>query len=92
MIQVVLKPEIEAQLVADAHAYGVEPVYAGAVIERAYRRGNGRRKGLRSSQEVRTWLDSLAQFSDKIPYFPMRRSRGKVFIRTKRSPRYFIYD
>jgi hypothetical protein len=26
--------------------------------------------GLRSSEEVRAWLDSLAQFSDKIPQLP----------------------
>ena len=71
MIQVSLKPEIEAQLVADAHARGVEPsVYAGTVIERAYRRGNGTHKASRSSQEIREWLDALAQFSDKIPELP----------------------
>jgi hypothetical protein len=71
MIQVVLKPEIEAQLIADARANGVEPaVYAGTVIERAYRQGNGIRKAPRNPQEVRGWLDSLAQFSDKIPQLP----------------------
>ena len=71
MIQVVLKPEIEAQLVADARANGVEPsVFAGTVIERAYLQDNGIRKASRSPQEVRVWLDSLAQFSDKIPQLP----------------------
>ena len=33
MIQIELKPEIEARLVAEAHAKGVEPsVYAGSMI------------------------------------------------------------
>ncbi len=42
MIQIELKPEIEARLVADAHAEGVEPaVYAGSMIERVYIRVNG---------------------------------------------------
>jgi hypothetical protein len=71
MIQVMLKPEIEAQLLAEARANGVEPsVYAGTVIERAYRQGNGMRKAPRSPQEIRVWLDSLAQFSDRIPQLP----------------------
>ncbi|HEY4354239.1 MAG TPA: hypothetical protein VGN16_00715 [Acidobacteriaceae bacterium] len=68
MIQVELRPEIEAQLVADAHAEGVEPsVYAGSMIERAYIHANGTSRPSRKPEEVRAWLDSLAQFSDKIP-------------------------
>jgi hypothetical protein len=71
MIQVELKPEIEAQLVADAHARGVEPsVYAGSMIERVYLRANGPRRLSRNPEEVRAWLDSLTQFSDKIPQLP----------------------
>jgi hypothetical protein len=71
MIQIELKPEIEAQLVADAHAKGVEPsVYAGSMIERVYVRENGIRRLSRNPEEVRAWLDSLTQFSDKIPQLP----------------------
>ncbi len=71
VIQVELKPEIEAQLVAEAHAEGVEPsVYAGNVLERVYLRGGGAHKPSRSPEEVRAWLDSMAQFSDKIPQLP----------------------
>ena len=80
MIQVELKPEVEARLVADALANGVEPaVYAGAVIERAYQPGNGSRKASRSPQEVRAWLDSLAQFSDKIPQLPEEAFKRESF-------------
>ena len=82
MIQVELKPEIEAQLVADAHAEGVEPsVYAGSVIERAYLRGNGTRKPSRSPEEIRAWLDSLAQFSDQIPQLPEEAFSRESFYR-----------
>lgn len=71
MIQVELKPEIEARLVAEAHDRGMDPsVYAGSVIERAYLPGNGTRKPSRSPADIRAWLDSLTQFSDKIPQLP----------------------
>lgn len=71
MIQVVLKPEIEARLIAEAHAKGLEPsVYAGSVIERVFRNENGSRRPSRSPEEVRAWLDSLTQFSEKIPQLP----------------------
>jgi coenzyme F420-reducing hydrogenase delta subunit len=85
MIQVELKPEVEARLVADALANGVEPaVYAGAVIERAYHPDNGSRKASRSPQEVRAWLDSLAQFSDKIPQLPEEAFKRESFYQEKR--------
>jgi hypothetical protein len=71
MIQVELKPEIEARLVAEAHDRGMDPsVYAGSVIERAFLSANGVRKPSRSPEEVRAWLNSLTQFSDKIPQLP----------------------
>ena len=71
MIQVELKPDIEAQIIAEARAKGIEPsIYAGSVIERAYRHGNETRTASRTPEEVRAWLDSLTQFSDKIPQLP----------------------
>ena len=70
-MQVELKPEIEARLVADASANGVEPsVFAGSMIERVYLQTNGGRKPARTPEEVRAWLDSLTQFSDLIPQLP----------------------
>jgi hypothetical protein len=69
MIQIELKPEIAARLVA--HAEGVETsVYAGSMIERIYVRMNGTSRPSRKPEEVRAWLDSLTQFSDKIPLLP----------------------
>jgi hypothetical protein len=40
------------------------------MIERVYVRVNGARRPSRKSEEVRAWLDSLTQFSDKIPQLP----------------------
>jgi len=34
---------------------------------------------LRTSEEIRTWLDSLAQFSDKIPPLPETISREWIY-------------
>jgi hypothetical protein len=71
MIRVELKPEIEARLVAEAQERGLDPsVYAGSVIERAFLPANGMRKPSRNPEDVRAWLDSLTQFSDKIPQLP----------------------
>jgi hypothetical protein len=71
MIQIKLKPEIEARLVADANAEGIEPaVYAGSMIERVYIRVNSTSRPSRKPEEVRAWLDFLTQFSDKIPQLP----------------------
>jgi hypothetical protein len=71
MIQVALKAEIEARLMADAEAQGMElSVYAGSVIELAYRQENVTGKLARNPEEIRAWLDSLTQFSDKIPQLP----------------------
>lgn len=81
MIQVELKPEIEAQLVADAQARGVEPsVYAGSVLERAYLQGGSPRPA-RTPQQVREWLDSLAQFSARIPQLPEEAFSRESFYR-----------
>jgi hypothetical protein len=71
MIQIELKPEVEAQLVAEAQAKGIEPsVYPGSMIERVYLRPHGTRRLSQNPEAVRAWLDSLTQFSDKIPQLP----------------------
>jgi hypothetical protein len=71
MMQIQLSPEIEALLVAEAHAKGVEPSdYAASIIERVYLFANGTHRLSRNPEAVRAWLDSLTQFSDKIPQLP----------------------
>jgi hypothetical protein len=66
-MKIELKAEVEARLVAEAQAKGIAPpVYAASVIERAFA-PNGERRAPRSPEVVRVWLNSLSQFSDKIP-------------------------
>ncbi len=71
MIQVELKPEIEAQLLAEAKAKGMElSVYAATIIETAYAHRRRMSRLSKNPAEIREWLDSLTQFSDRIPQLP----------------------
>lgn len=71
MIQIELKPEIETQLLAEARAKGIEPsVYAANIIESAYAHPLKMSRLSRNPVGVREWLDSLTQFSDRIPQLP----------------------
>ncbi len=71
MIQIELKPEVEAQLLAEAKTKCMEPsVYAANIIESAYPHRHRMPRLSRKPAEVREWLDSLTQFSDRIPQLP----------------------
>jgi hypothetical protein len=69
---------IPDEIAAEAQARGialekyVEQVLADRVSPTATR-------SVRSQQEVRSWLDSLAQFSDKIPPLPETISREWLY-------------
>ena len=65
-----IKVKIPDELAAQAEARGltIEHYVQGLLAQRAPGLSNARR--LRSSEEVRAWLDSLTQFSDKIPQLP----------------------
>jgi post-segregation antitoxin (ccd killing protein) len=65
-----IKVKIPDELAAQAKARGiaVEEYVQELLALRASPRSNVGR--LRSSEEVRAWLDSLTQFSDKIPQLP----------------------
>ena len=69
MIQVDLRPETEARLAVEAQVQGVEmEEFARSVIERAVSALGSAGDALRTREEISAWLDSLAQFSDKIPF------------------------
>jgi hypothetical protein len=71
MIQVQLRPETEAQLAAEAAAHGIGLAeYVGTVLERAISAPAGTDRPPKTKEEITAWLDSLAQFSDKIPSMP----------------------
>ena len=60
-----IKPEVEAALAARAESQGVDVAsYAASLVEEAVAPDLPRPK--RSREEVRAWLDSLAQFSDQM--------------------------
>jgi hypothetical protein len=65
-----IKVKIPDELAAQAKARGiaVEEYVQELLALRASLRSNVGR--LRSSEEIRAWLDSLTQFSDKIPQLP----------------------
>jgi hypothetical protein len=65
-----IKVKIPDELAAQAEARGltIEHYVQELLAQRAPGLSNARR--LRSSEEVRAWLDSLTQFSDKIPQLP----------------------
>jgi hypothetical protein len=77
MIQVQLRPETEAWLAAAAQAQGIDVAeYAGTVIEKAISVPLPAGCPPKTGEEITAWLDSLAQFSDKIPPMP-----GETFSR-----------
>jgi len=71
MIQVELRPETEARLIAEAQARGIGVAqYAGAVLERAMFTLAPAEHAPGTPEEIAGWLNSLAQFSEKIPPMP----------------------
>ena len=70
-----IKPEVEAALAARAESQGVDVAsYAASLVEEAVAPDLPRPK--RSREEVRAWLDRIAEYSDKIPDMP-----GETFSR-----------
>jgi hypothetical protein len=74
MISLELPPDLEARLTAEARSRGLDlATYAAQVLEQA---ASAAPKRQRTSEEIRAWLDEVAQFSDKIPAMP-----GETFSR-----------
>ena len=69
-ITVDIKPEVQAELAAQAAARGLDvPAYAAAILEQAARPAPLEPKN-RSLEEFEKTLDRIAQFSHKIPLLP----------------------
>jgi hypothetical protein len=76
MITLKLPPDVEARLAAEAQARGLDlATYAAQVLEQAAPATTSVHPQ-RTPEEIRAWLDELAQFSDKIPAMP-----GETFSR-----------
>lgn len=69
-ITVEIKPEVQAELAAQAQARGMDvPSYAAALLEEAARPPLPERKPF-NQEEFEKTLDEMAQFSHKIPSLP----------------------
>jgi hypothetical protein len=75
-----IRVNISDEIAAQARARGLEPeAYVEEILARqAGSRAAGARRS-RTPEEIRTWLDSLAQFSDKIPPLPETISREWIY-------------
>ncbi len=70
--------KIPDELAAQAQARGLKPeAYVEEILaQRVAAHSAGQ---LRTPEEIRAWLDSLAQFSDKIPPLPETISREWIY-------------
>jgi hypothetical protein len=69
---------IPDELAAEAHARGLRPeAYVEEIL--AQRVESATPAKFRTPEEIRAWLDSLAQFSDKIPPLPETISREWLY-------------
>ena len=76
-MEVRVKVPAEIAALAKARGVRVEEYVEEILTERV---GNGGSKTqLRSSEEIRAWLDSLAQFSEKIPPLPETITREWIY-------------
>lgn len=75
-----IRVNIPDELAAQARARGLQPeAYVEEILtQQVGSRAIGARQ-LRTPEEIRAWLDSLAQFSDKIPPLPETISREWIY-------------
>jgi hypothetical protein len=71
MIQIELRPEVEARLTAEAHAKGIElRVYVEGLIEEAISTQTSQDRRQPTSEEMRDFFQKMAANSEKIPQLP----------------------
>jgi post-segregation antitoxin (ccd killing protein) len=75
-ITIKIPDELAAQ--AQARGLGVEAYVEEILAQRAGASRSATRQA-RTPEEIRAWLDSLAQFSDKIPPLPATISREWIY-------------
>jgi len=75
-----VKVNIPDKLAAQARARGLQPeAYVKEILAQQLAIGSAVTQRLRTPEEIRAWLDSLAQFSDKIPPLPETISREWIY-------------
>jgi hypothetical protein len=71
MIQIELRPEIEARLAEEAQARGLEiRVYIEGLLEQAVLAKGGSDRQQPTREEMRTFFETMAANSKKIPQLP----------------------
>jgi len=71
---------ISDAIAADAQARGLRPEdYVEEILTQRLEMGSTEGRQPRTPEEIRTWLNSLAQFSDKIPPLPATISREWIY-------------
>lgn len=75
-----IRVNIPDELAAQARARGLQPeAYVEEILaQQVGSQAVGTRR-VRTPEEIRAWLDSLAQFSDKIPPLPETISREWIY-------------
>jgi hypothetical protein len=75
-----IRVNISDELAAQARARGLQPeAYVEEILAQQVGARTGSARQLRTPEEIRAWLDSLAQFSDKIPPLPETISRERIY-------------
>jgi hypothetical protein len=75
-----IRVNIPEELAEQAQARGLRPeAYAEEILARQAQAESAAARQPRTPQEIRAWLDSLAQFSGKIPPLPHTISREWIY-------------
>ncbi len=75
-----IRVNVPDELAAQAQARGLQPeAYAEEILARQVELRSAGTRQARTPEEIRAWLDSLAQFSDKIPPLPENISREWIY-------------
>jgi hypothetical protein len=76
----VIKVNVPEELAAQAQARGVPlETYVEELLSQRVAARSAEVRRLQTPEQIRMWLDSLAQFSDKIPPMPETISREWIY-------------
>jgi hypothetical protein len=76
----VIRVNVPEELAAQAQARGVPlETYVEELLARQVALPSAEARRLQTPEQIRAWLDSLAQFSDKIPPLPETISREWIY-------------
>ena len=75
-----IRIKVPDELAAQAQARGLrQEAYAEEILARQVEMRSVGTRQARTPEEIHAWLDSLAQFSDKIPPLPENISRELIY-------------